>query len=339
MSDLSEAPIKPSLEEPPTAVIFGFSVDKDGSVTELDQEAIQLLDLSNTKQWCWIHLNRLAEDAERSLQSVATPDAWIMNALLQADTRPRIVPHDNGYLLNLRGVNLNPGANPEDMVSIRMWATEHYAITTRSSRILAAEDIRDRMRAGKGPRSTGELIASLARRLVSRIGPVVASFDEQVDELEDQFLRQSSPTSKTGISQFRRKVLTLRRYLAPQREAMAGFTREESGFLSTDDRNSLRDTQDTLMRLTEDLDLIRDRALLLQEQVVEEHAVAMNDRLFVLAVISIIFLPLGFVTGLFGVNVGGMPGVDNRFAFAILCTGTLVISCLILWYIWRKKWI
>jgi len=327
------------VEDKTAGLICGFLVDSDRTITELDWERLQQLDLANTGQWCWIHLNRLSKDTQDWLNSVFAQDAWVRNALLQDDTRPRIVSHNNGYLLNLRGVNLNPGANPEDMISLRMWATEGYAITTRSTRILAAEDIRDQLRSGVGPRTSGALIAAIIRRLVIRMGPVVATLDEDVDELEEQLLNQVSSASRNSISGFRRMVLTLRRYLAPQREAIASFTRDDSSFLSTEDRNSLRDAQDTLIRLTEDLDLIRDRALLLQEQVVEARAESMNDRLFVLAVISAIFLPLGFVTGLFGVNVGGVPGIESEFAFAALCLFMLVVSGLILWLFRRKKWI
>jgi zinc transporter len=339
MHEFADTSTQSTADDPPAALIFGFTVGEDGAVTELDWSALQLLDLSKPKQWCWIHLNRLSEETAGWLNLLVNPDAWVLNALLQDDTRPRIVPHSNGYLLNLRGVNLNPGASPEDMISIRMWATKRYAITTRSNRILAAEDIRDQMRAGKGPSSSGALIASIARRLVSPMGHVVANLDEQVDELEDTLLNRASPASKTRISSFRRMVLTLRRYLAPQREAIASFTRDETDFLSTEDKHFLRDTQDTLTRLTEDLDLIRERALLLQEQLVEERAEEMNERLFVLAVLSAIFLPLSFVTGLFGVNVGGMPGVSSQFAFAILCVFILVVAIFILWYFRRKKWI
>jgi zinc transporter len=88
--------------------------------------------------------------------------------------------------------------------------------------------------------------------------------------------------------------------------------RDSNGFLTLDEQHQLRDTHDAIIRVAEDLDLIRERALLLQVRLVEERAEAMNDRLFVLAIISAVFLPQGFVTGLFGVNIGGMPGVERK---------------------------
>ncbi|NND92507.1 MAG: zinc transporter ZntB [Granulosicoccus sp.] len=321
------------------ALIYGFTVDAAGRVTELDWASLNQLNTRDEGRWCWIHMNRLSPETQSWLRRVGAPDELVLAALLQDDTRPRIVRHEDGFLLNLRGVNLNPGAHPEDMISLRMWATHRCVITTRAHRILATEDVRDQFRAGTPPQGTGSLITMIAKQLVARMSPVISELDERVDDIEEQLLSTNASTSRTGISAFRRTVLTLRRYLAPQREALAGFLRDADDFLIGEDRNSLRDTQDALVRLLEDLDMIRERALLLQEQLVEERAEAMNDRLFVLSIISAIFLPLGFITGLFGVNVGGMPGVENNLAFVVLCVGMGLFALLIVWLFRRLKWI
>lgn len=320
------------------ALICAFKINSDGVAEQLAWADIKS-SVSSDDSMRWIHLNRESSCVQEWLMLQSDLDATVVNALLQEDTRPRIAKHDSGFLLNLRGVNMNPGESAEDMVSLRLWATRSLVISTCARPIMAAEDLKERFTAGRAPTSTASLIAYLASRLVARIGPVVAELDEQVDALEDSLLPGDASTSKADIGRFRRTVLTLRRYIAPQREAIAGFLRDSDGFLSGDDQNQLRDTHDAVVRMAEDLDLIRERALLLQEELVEIRAEAMNDRLFVLAIISAIFLPLGFVTGLFGVNVGGMPGVDSPVAFAILCVGMAGLSVgIVLLLIWRK-WI
>jgi zinc transporter len=324
---------------PLQALIYGFRIDAEGTVSEIDADSLSTLDPNQAGCFCWVHLNRLAPGTQTWLQQTGAMDDIVLGALLQEDTRPRIVRHNDGFLLNLRGVNLNPGASPEDMISLRMWATRTCVITTRAKRILAAEDLRDQFRAGTPPRNSGALIVFLARQLVGRMGPVIAELDDRVDDIEEQLLTLSASSSRSSISDFRRMVLSLRRYMAPQREALSSFLREGDDFLHVGDKISLREIQDSLVRLLEDLDMIRERALLLQEQLVELRAQAMNDRLFVLSVISVIFLPLGFITGLFGVNVGGMPGVESPVAFALLSLGMLVFALLVVWVFRRLKWI
>jgi zinc transporter len=266
-------------------------------------------------------------------------DSLIVGALLQEDTRPRIVKHHDGYLLSLRGVNLNPGENAKAMISLPLRVTSDLLISTCARRVLAAEDLKERFINGKPPSSTGELIGLITHRLVSRIAPVVAELDDKVDTLEERLLDGERDSNKTHIGQFRRTVLTLSCYIAAQREAIASFLRDSNGFLTLDEQHQLRDTHDAIVRVAEDLDLIRERALQLQVQLVEERAEAMNDRLFVPAIISADFLPLGFVTGLFGVNVGGMPGVGHPSAFAFLCLFIVVFSVTLVIIFRLKKWI
>jgi zinc transporter len=321
------------------SLICGFQVNNDGVVETLNWEQVVVNQPTESTGLRWVHLNRESVEVQAWLTNNDQLDSLIVGALLQEDTRPRIVKHHEGFLLNLRGVNLNPGENAEDMVSLRLWVTAKLVISTRARRVLAIEDLKERFLSGSPPSSTGELIAFIAQRLVSRIAPVVAELDDKVDTLEEMLLDGERSTNKAHIGQFRRTVLSLRRYIAPQREAVAGFLRDNNGFLTLDEQHQLRDTHDSIIRVAEDLDLIRERALLLQEQLVEERAEAMNARLFVLAIISAIFLPLGFVTGLFGVNVGGMPGVEHPNAFAFLCLFMAIFSVAIVVTFRWKKWI
>ena len=100
-----------------------------------------------------------------------------------------------------------------------------------------------------------------------------------------------------------------------------------------------REIGDRVTRIGEELDSIRERSLVLQEQVVEERSERMNQRLFVLAIISAVFLPLGFVTGLFGVNLGGMPGAASPIAFTALCVGMTVVTLGLLLLFRRMRWL
>ena len=94
-----------------------------------------------------------------------------------------------------------------------------------------------------------------------------------------------------------------------------------------------------MTRLAEELDTIRDRSTVLQEQVIEERAEVMNQRLFVLSILSAVFLPISFVTGLFGVNVGGIPGVESPGAFALLVVGLALATLLMLALFRWRRWI
>ncbi len=101
----------------------------------------------------------------------------------------------------------------------------------------------------------------------------------------------------------------------------------------------LRETSDRMMRYIEDLDSSRERASVAQEELMSRLSENMEKRMYVLSIVSTVFLPLSFFTGLLGINVGGIPGAENKTAFLIVClilSGFAAIQFLIFKL---KKWV
>ncbi|WP_300381976.1 zinc transporter ZntB [Henriciella sp.] len=307
-------------------LIFGFEFSADGNARRLSWDDVAIGPAERPGVRRWLHLNRLSPAVRAWLTEKSGIDSVIDDSLLQEDTRPRCLAHGDGLLINLRGVNLNEGSEPEDMIAIRIWMTADVVVSLRAFHIKATQDLSDRIMAGDVPETNGAIITYLAARLTDRIEPVITGLDEQGDDFEETLLEPGATLPKTVLSNFRRKVLTLRRYIIPQRDALAQLTREGRSLFSETETLQLREIADRVTRIGEELDTIRERSTVLQEQLIEERSERMNQRLFVLSIISAVFLPLGFVTGLFGVNVGGMPGVESPLAFAILCFGMLGLS-------------
>ncbi len=88
----------------------------------------------------------------------------------------------------------------------------------------------------------------------------------------------------------------------------------------------MREVANRTFRPVEELDATRDRLASLRSHVDSLHAARIGRQGFVLSVVAAIFLPLGFLTGLFGVNVAGMPGIDTPWAFAVLAVGSAAIG-------------
>jgi zinc transporter len=96
-------------------------------------------------------------------------------------------------------------------------------------------------------------------------------------------------------------------------------------WLSEQHGRSLQESINHVTRFVEDLDSVRERAQVVKDELANSLAEKLNKNLYVLAVISAVFLPLGFLTGLLGINVGGMPGADDRSAFWLVCAMLMMI--------------
>lgn len=304
----------------------------------------QPLELSRVADWqpqngvLWVHLNYSSSADSAWLRESSGLDPLVIEALLAEETRPRTTAIGDGLLIALRGVNLNPGADPEDMVSIRLWIDSERIVSTRRRRLLSAADMVEQLNVGRGPRDSAGFLVELVDRLVRRMSDTVDQFEDKVSELEDQVLAGESGPLRYELANLRRQTIAIRRYLSPQREALNRLLSEKISWLEEGCRMHLREAGDRLIRHIEDIDAVRDRAAVTQEELLNRVSEQMNSRMYVLSIVAAIFLPLGFLTGLLGINVGGIPGSENPWAFLIF-VGLLVVAVVLQVLLFRwKKW-
>ena len=281
----------------------------------------QILDWDGVANWTeeqgplWVHLDYTAENSIRWLRKQSTLDPVVVDSLLAEETRPRCAVMGNGLLINLRGVNTNPKSDPEDMVSIRLFCDGKRFISTRRRRLLSVQDIITRLNEGSGPRNPAELLSMLTHRLTDRMSAIVSDLDDAVDAVEEKIIDTVAISQRSTLVRLRHEIILLRRYLSPQREALARLLSETASWLGERDRLAIREAGDRVSRYLEDLDSCRDRAALSQEELASRIAEQMNSRMYVLSIVAALFLPLGFLTGLFGINVGGIPFADDPMGF------------------------
>ncbi|WP_018278069.1 zinc transporter ZntB [Teredinibacter turnerae] len=287
----------------------------------------------------WLHMNFEEPAALVWLAEEAGISQLAYEGLVSENTRPRVISRGEKLLMTLRGVNTNPGEDPEDMVSIRVWTDGTRIITTYRRRLLSTIDIINSLEEGAGPTSAAEFLLQLNERLVERMNDTVEQLEEKMLELEELVLSGDTDGVRRQLSSVRLQGVVLRRYFAPQREAMNRLVFDRMPWLDDNIALILRDINDRLIRHIEDLDAIRERASVVQEELVNSMSDAMNQRTYVLTVAAAIFLPLGFFTGLMGINVGGMPGVEDPNAFWVV-TGMSLLTIIILAFVFRmKKWL
>ena len=316
--------------------IWAFELDGKGGATPFDPEMRTAASLANRASgFVWLHFDRPEEAEEDWLHHLGLPPL-VVGALDAPDTRPRCFLYDDGVLLNLRGVNLAEGAEPEDMVSLRFWITERLVITLQRRRVFAVEDVRAACQRKSAPLDAGELTARLALRLADRAEEIVGSLNERLDDLEEALLDEDPLPMRGELGAVRREAIILRRFMHPERDALAHLHIEAISWLTENSRAYLREATERVTRLTEALDAIRDRAEVVHDQIMDMRSEVQNRQMLVLAVVTAIFLPLSLITGLLGINVGGIPGTHDALAFWKVCGILLGIGGVLLWLF--KRW-
>lgn len=319
------------------ALVYAYLLDGEGGGKSVDMPEIE--SWNSTEGLLWVHLDSKNQEAQAWLENNSGLSLLTCSSLLEQETRPRNILSDDGLLLILRGVNPNPGADPEDMIAIRMLLTEHRIISMRYRRVMAVQDIQRAIDKGKGPRTTGEFLVMITELIADRIGDVVVELDDKVSELENSVLTAEGHGLRSQLADLRRTSISLRRYIAPQRDVLARLLHDRISWLTDLDRAHIREVAERTARYVEDIDSARERAAVTQEELNNRLSEQMNKAMYVLSIVAAIFLPLGLLTGLLGINVGGIPGTDNEWAFILVTALLIGLAVFLLAWFKKIKWI
>jgi zinc transporter len=321
----------------PDGLLHALVLDRRGGAAPIQPDGIETW--SPEDGLLWLHLDVAERPPRDWLQDEIGLDHLVVEALTANETRPRSLSAGDGLLTVLRGVNTNPGDDPEDMVSIRLWIERDRIISTRRRKLLSVQDLKAQLEQGIGPKTSGEFLSELIGRLADRIGVFVDTIEESLSSIEESESVESAQDRRRSLAAVRRQIAAVRRFVAPQRDALDRLYRNPGELLSDRETNSLREEADRVTRYLEDLDLARERAVVLQEELLNELAQLQNTRMYVLSVVAAIFLPLTFVTGLLGMNVGGLPGVESPEGFLIALVVMVLTSAAMLIYFRFRKWL
>ncbi|OWU84336.1 magnesium transporter [Oceanicola sp. 22II-s10i] len=288
----------------------------------------------------WAHLSADHPDTPGWIaENLGYLDEAVIEALTASATRSRAMRIGNGILVILRGVNTNEGRDPEDMVSVRVWADANRIVTLSRQRVKALGDISDMLAAGDGPTTAGEFLSLLAARLNARLEPLVAQLDIETDALEPRVVGTPDHTLRQQIVAMRLQVIELRRHSAPQKGALEDMEQSDLPFFDEGDRLHIAETRQSLTRQLENLDEMRDSLAVLRDELSGQLSDRLNRHMYFLSIISAIFLPLGFLTGLLGINVGGVPGAGSPDAFWLFCAMLAVIIALQIAILRFMRWL
>ncbi|PYF79609.1 MULTISPECIES: zinc transporter ZntB [Marinomonas] len=301
----------------PDFIVHHLELNGQGGAT-----ALSPLDLPTVvpESGCrWIHLDCLEEAGFDWLSSLEGIPETAVEALFAEETRPRAVRMGNGLLLTLRGVNLNPDSNPSDMVSLRLWVTPNFIVSSRRRRLLSVQDTVKNLVNNEGPLNTGDIVATLTETLTGRMAKIIHDLEDELSDLEESIGEGIEADQRDSLVQRRLETIRLRRFLVPQKEAINKLAQESLTWMTPDQTSQVHEAANDITRYVEGLESLRERCLLMQEEFANLQGEKMNARMYVLSILSGIFMPLGFLTGLFGINIGGMPGTDSGAAFWVFC--------------------
>lgn len=321
------------------AISFACLLDGEGGATTINIKDLSRQIKKHSANIIWVHIDGNHRDAKKWLDMNTKIDEISIAELLADEIRPRVEHIDDNMLLILRGACVTNKTAPGDMISVRMWLSKNLIISTRKRKYSVIEDLKDMLKLNKGPKDTGDFISKLALLMSKRTEPVLEKLNDVIDDIEGEIIENGDSSIREAISAVRKEAIILHRHIAPQRAVVQQITLIRFSWLQDIHRRYFMEVDNNLTRHLEDLNAIRERAQIVKDELMNISSERLNKNMYIMSIITSIFLPLGFLTGLLGINVGGIPGTEDASAFWII-VGILIIIVGIQLFIFRKlRWL
>lgn len=287
----------------------------------------------------WLHMCIRHEETSAYLMDEVSLDDLIVDAMMEEDTRSRIRVRDEGIMVLLKAMHLRGEqmARPEDMISMRLWLTPERVISTRQADVDPILEIAMRLKNGAGPGTPGAFLADLVEEHLDEVESQVEMIEDDTALIARMIGDHKLEFACPNMAQTESRISGFLRHLTPQRPVLETLSTLRHPVLDDRDRARLDDGLNRLLRYLETLQNLREQIAILNDQVSRIQDRRLNRSSYAFAAATTIFLPLGFVTGLFGVNLMGLPFADSAQGFWFLAAVCLGLSLgLLALFRWRK---
>lgn len=313
--------------------VFAWVLDGKGGVKPLDKH-----DVITRENPCWLHLNYTNPDSAQWLASTPLLPNSVRDALSGESMRPRVSRLGEGTFITLRCINGSTDERPDQLVAMRLYMDERLIISTRQRKVLALDDVVSDLQEGSGPTDCGSWLVDVCDALTDHASEFIEQLHDKIIDLEDNLLEQQIPP-RGSLALLRKQLIVMRRYMAPQRDVYARLASERRPWMSDDHRRRMQDIADRLGRGLDEIDSCIARTAVMTDEIAQVMQESLSRRTYTMSLMAMVFLPSTFLTGLFGVNLGGIPGGSWHLGFYSFCIMLILLIGGVTWWLHRSKWL
>lgn len=313
--------------------VFAWILDGKGGVKPLEND-----DTIDKEHPCWLHLNYTHSESAQWLATTPLLPNTVRDALAGESTRPRVTRMGDGTLITLRCINGSTDERPDQLVAMRLYMDERLIVSTRQRKVLALDDVVQDLNVGTGPTDGGSWLVDICDALTDHASEFIEELHDKIIDLEDNLLDQQIPP-RGFLALLRKQLIVMRRYMAPQRDVYARLASERLPWMTDDHRRRMQDIADRLGRGLDEIDACISRTAIMADEIAQVMQESLARRTYTMSLMAMVFLPSTFLTGLFGVNLGGIPGGDWRLGFSLFCLMLVVLIGGVTWWLHRSKWL
>jgi magnesium transporter len=266
----------------------------------------------------------------------------VLEDILEVGQRPKVEDYDEYLYIVLNYIR--PVAGGEELVAeeISLVLGPNYLLSFYTGEDDLYAPVRERLLQAKGRiRKFGAdyLAYSLIDLVVDNYFVELEKFGDQVESLEDEVVARPSPQTLRDVHRFKNDMIMLRKSLWPLREVIARLERRESPLISENLGNYFRDVYDHTIIAIDTVETYRDILSGMLDIYLSSMSNRLNEIMKVLTIIATIFMPLTFITSLYGMNFKHMPELQWEYGYFGVIGIVVVTAVSMLLYFRKRHWI
>jgi magnesium transporter len=328
-------------------VLIDYDRDRSTRVTVADPEEIH--EYLETHTVSWIDVLGLGNAATwEALSPIFNLHRLLVEDVVNVPQRPKVEHYHDQLLIIAIMVVLNPARTGFNQEQVSLVLGKNYLLTVQEE---PAEDcfhgVRKRIEIDRGiirTQGADYLAYCLLDAIVDGFFPVLEYYGELIEELEDEVIMRPNRSTLEKIYKIRRELLTIRRAIWPQRDAINSLIRDGSDLISSDVQVYLRDCYDHTVQVMDMVETYRELATGLMDVYLSAVSNKMNEIMKLLTVVSAIFIPLTFIAGVYGMNFNhdksplNMPELNWYWGYPFCLALMFATAGSLVFFFWKRGW-
>lgn len=316
------------------AIVYGFSV-KHGQAAAFVNGRPQ----SEDGDYTWVHLNLASEAGVHWAREHSHLAPQLVSALCNREEDLGAYPFGTGILMVLEDRRRGFDADMLELGKLHVWIEPKRVITARWHALAATDRVRFRFQVGAAPASATGLVIELLDEIVADVESMTRKTTNHMDYLEDRILDGDHSGLAGMIGAGRRQITKLRRQVLPLRQVVTRIAAEFPAWSTREEADRVEMVLSRIEKAGGEVVEAQEQARLLHDENSARSAERNGQNLYILSVITAIMLPLNLITGVFGMNVKGLPGVEDPGGFFWVMVGMAATAVGVILYFKLKRWL
>ena len=289
----------------------------------------------------WVDLEDPTEAEEEILWEVFDFHPLAIEDCIQEHQYPKIDDYGKYLYITIHAVDFSKTDGNFETTELDLFLSDKYLITYHSKPLRSITQMHLRMREGAVPTdpSPAFLAYQILDALANNYVPAMQDFEKRLSQLEELIVKKPDQHVLDRIFALKHEIISLKRIIGPQRDVLSRLSRSEFKLVSSGVSMYFRDVYDQISRFAEMTESYRDVIMLALDAYMSAMSNRLNEVMRTLTLISTIFLPLTFVTGLFGMNFQFLPGSTHPLGFYATLLITVLIGVGMFLYFRMKRWV